>query len=146
MLFRPTLGNESITMQISPLDLFNQLRSSRNKSTIEHHGLGTQELSGDGSGSGLDSSTVVEDVDIPILKASCHYEDQPSGFILLLQLNFWVMFILPLAVSICKVYESDIQSMLTDKHFPFIWICKVMHEFFFYAFTLCISPSKCIHT
>ena len=117
MLFRPTLGNESITSQDSALYLFNQLRSSRNKSTIEHYGAGSQELSGDGSGSGSDSSAVVEDVDIPILKASCHYKDQPSGFILLLQLNFWLMFILPLGVGICKIYERDIQSMLTGKHF-----------------------------
>ena len=63
------------------------------------------------------SSAVVEDVDIPILKASCHYKDQPSGFILLLQLNFWLMFILPLGVGICKIYERDIQSVLTGKHF-----------------------------
>ena len=90
-LSRPSL-NSSHTYSLEPPDQF--LKDWE----IENQGNDTQfsgnyDGSGDGSGSGDDY-----DYDRPI-KYGCHFRQESTGFLLLLRLNFSIMFILPLVVS-----------------------------------------------
>jgi len=103
---------------ISPAEYLQLLRENKNNSSIFGSASDADILypsSGSGSADLNDyddlNSTVNESKGTTFLKSACHYEDQPSGFILLLQLNFWVMFMFPLLVSKRRFYKQPVSTV-----------------------------------